>query len=268
MLDIIYGQATHSGHRSENEDSMGVYVPTSRAEVQARGWMFAVADGVGGLHAGRVAANTAIQTLVDGFARTEEQASLAGVLPRLIQYANSAVREQGLSPDWRGRGIATTVVACALRGDQACIAHIGDSRCYLIRDGHASVLTHDHSWVDPQVRQRLTSGEEAFTSQSRHIFTRALGPEQFITADSTTVTLHTNDVLVLCSDGLYAPLEGNKLTHIATQNQDDAQAAARELVRAAIAADGSDNATAMVIRVRGVDAMAMPRGRLYMRRRS
>ena len=266
MLDIIYGQTTDAGRRAENEDAMGFYAPRSRGEVQARGWMFAVADGVGGLHAGEVASTTAIQVLVDGFARAEEQTSLASLLPRLIQYANSAVRDEGLSPEWRGKGIATTVVACALRGDQAYISHVGDSRCYLIRDGRADSLTQDHSWVDEQVRQGLISEDEALTSESRHILTRTLGPERFVTADTTTVTLHPNDVLVLCSDGLYASLGAETMARIAAQNPNDAQAIANELVRAAIAADGSDNATALVIRIRSVESMAMYRGRPYVRR--
>ncbi|HUY82613.1 MAG TPA: protein phosphatase 2C domain-containing protein [Acidobacteriaceae bacterium] len=267
MLDIIYGQATDAGRRSENEDAMGVYAPRSRGEIQARGWIFAVADGVGGLSAGEVASATAVQVLVDGFARAEEQTSLASLLPRLIQYANSAVRDEGLSPEWRSKGIATTVVACALRGDQAYIAHVGDSRCYLIRDGHADSLTKDHTWVDEQVRQGLISEDEALTSESRHILTRTLGPERFVTADSTTVTIHPNDVLVLCSDGLYASLGAPKMAHLAARNSKNPQSIANNLVHEAITIDGSDNATALVICVRSVESMAMYRGRTYVRRR-
>jgi protein phosphatase len=266
MLDIIYGQATDIGKRSENEDAVGVYEPRSRGEIHARGWLFAVADGVGGLHAGEVASTTAVQVMVDGFARAEEQTSLASLLPRLIQYANSAVRDEGLRAEWRGRGIATTIVSCALRQDQAYIAHVGDSRCYLIRDGHAESLTRDHSLVDEQVRQGLISEDEARTSESRHVLTHSLGPERFVTADNTTVTLHPSDVLVLCSDGLYASLPAAAIARIVGQNKNDAQAIANELVRCAIAASGSDNATALVICIRSVESVAMYRGRPYVRR--
>lgn len=265
MLDIAYGQATDPGRRTTNEDATGVYAPKSRGEVQTRGWLFAVADGVGGLHAGEMASSTAIQVLVDGFARSEEKSSLTSLLPRLIQYANSAVRDEGLRPEQHGKGIATTVVVCALRGDQAYVSHVGDSRCYLIRDRHCSPLTHDHSWVHQQVQQGLISPEEALASESRHILTRTLGSERFVTADTNTFTLRPNDVLVLCSDGLYASLGADQMTQITAQNASDPQATARELVRAAIIADGSDNATAMVVCIRAVEAVAMYRGRPYVR---
>lgn len=268
MLDITFGQSTSPGRRAENEDAMGVYVPKSRGEAQARGWIFSVADGVGGIDAGEVAASTAIQVIVDGFARAEEQTPLASLLPRLIQYANSAIRDEGLRPEWRGKGIASTVVACALRKDQAYISHVGDSRCYLIRDGNAAPLTHDHSWVHQQVQQGFISTQEGPASESRDILTRALGPERFVSIDNTTLTLWPKDVLVLCSDGLYATLGGKTMTLIAAQYPNDAQAMAHALVRAAVAADGSDSATAMVICIRAVEASAMYRGRPYIRRTS
>lgn len=268
MLDIIYGQATDAGQRPGNEDAMAVYVPRTRREVQARGWLFAVADGVGGLQSGEVASATAVQVVVDGFARAEEQTSLVSLLPRLIQHANSAVRDEGLKPEWRSKGIATTIVACALRGDQAYIANVGDTRCYLIRNGHADALTQDHSLVDEQFRQGLISEEEALHSESRHILTCALGPERFVNSGSATLTIHPGDVLVLCSDGLYAALGAVKMAHIAAQNLNDAQAMARDLVREAVTLDGSDNATAVAICIRSIEAMAMYRGRPYVRRGS
>lgn len=265
MLDIIFGQATDPGRRSENEDAIGVYIPKSRGEIQSRGYLFAVADGVGGLQAGEVASTTAVQVLIDGFARAEEQTSLSSLLPRLIQYANSAVRDEGLHPEWRSKGIATTVVACALRGDQAYIAHVGDSRCYLVRNGNAVSLTQDHSWVGEQHRKGYITEAEALTSDSRHILTRTLGQERFVEVESSTLALHPCDILVLCSDGLYAAIGHEIMAQIATQARADAQEIADSLVHRAVTIDGSDNATAVVLCIRAVDKVAMYRGRPYVR---
>ncbi len=265
MLDIVYGEATNPGQRPRNEDATGVFVPRSRREAQARGWLFALADGVGGLDAGEIASSTAAGVVAGGFAAAPEETSLASLLPRLIQHANAAVYDEALHPQWRTQRMATTLVACALRHDQAMVAHVGDSRCYLIRGGHTEPLTRDHSWVQDQLRQRLISEAEAAKSESRHILTRTLGSGRFVSADCTTLTLRPADTLLLASDGLYAGLGAEVLAGMAARHADDPQSMAEALVREAVIADGSDNATAVVIRVRSVEAMAMYRGRPYAR---
>lgn len=265
MLDIVYGEATDPGQRARNEDATSIFVPRSRREVQARGWMFALADGAGGHDAGEVASSKAVQVMAEGFAEAEEQTSLTSLLPRLIQHANAAVYDEALNAQWRHQHMATTMVACAVRCDQATIAHVGDSRCYLIRNGDAEPLTQDHSWVEEQRKQGLISDSEAETSESRHILTRALGAERFVTSECTTVALRPRDMLILCSDGLYAKLGRKWLANAATRRVDDPGVIAQELVRDAVRMDGSDNATALVITVRSVEAVAMYRGRQYVR---
>ena len=264
MLDLAFGQATDPGRRPNNEDAMGVYIPRSRQEARSRGWLFAVADGVGGLEAGEIASAQAVQAVMQGFASAPEDTSLASLLPRLIQHANAAVRDEGLRADRRHKGIATTLVACALRNNFAQIAHVGDSRCYLVRHGEARPLTNDHTWVNEQRKLGLLSAAEAANSDSRHVLTRTLGPERFVAADSTAVTLHAYDLLVLCSDGIYGGLSTQDIARIASQSKDP-EAIARDLVQQAIAADDADNATAQVISIRSVEAMSMYRGRPYTR---
>jgi protein phosphatase len=224
--------------------------------------MFAVADGVGGLDLGEVASTKAIQVITEGFARSTEGASLASLLPSLIQQANSAVHDEGLHTERRGRHMATTVVACALRHDQAVISHVGDSRCYQVRDGNAIQLTRDHTWVAEQRKLGLITAAEAERSESRHVLTRSLGPEMFVTVDTNSVSLRPGDRLVLCTDGLYGGLYPEDIARIASQNQ-DIDTLARELVKYAVEVDGSDNATVQVIQVRSVEPMGMYRGRLY-----
>ncbi len=263
MLDVVFGQASDVGRvRPHNEDAAGAFSPRSRQESRSRGWMFAVADGVGGLDLGEVASTKAIQVITEGFARSTEGASLASLLPSLIQQANSAVHDEGLHTERRGRHMATTVVACALRHDQAVISHVGDSRCYQVRDGNAIQLTRDHTWVAEQRKLGLITAAEAERSESRHVLTRSLGPEMFVTVDTNSVSLRPGDRLVLCTDGLYGGLYPEDIARIASQNQ-DIDTLARELVKYAVEVDGSDNATVQVIQVRSVEPMGMYRGRLY-----
>lgn len=263
MLDVVYGQASDVGRvRPHNEDAAGAVTPKSRQESRSRGWLFAVADGVGGMDLGEVASAKAIEVITGGFAHATEGVSLASLLPSLIQQANSAVHDEGLHADRRGRHMATTIVACALRHDQAVISHVGDSRCYQVRDGKALQLTRDHTWVSEQRKLGLITAAEAERSESRHVLTRSLGPEMFVTVDTTTVSLKPGDRLVLCTDGLYGGLYPEDIARITSQNK-DIERVVRELVQYAVEVDGSDNATATVIEVRSIEPMGMYRGRLY-----
>lgn len=263
MLDVVFGQASDPGRiRTNNEDSMGFFVPRSRQESRSRGWMFVVADGVGGMDFGEVASAKAVEVMVAGFAQAQENASLASLMPRLVQHANAAVHDEGLQPERRGRHMATTVVSCAIRYDQATIVHVGDSRCYQVRDGKATPLTRNHTWVEQQRKLGIISAGEAEQSDSRHLLTRSLGPELFVTAESRCVTLKPGDLLVLCTDGLYGGMYDEDIARIVSKNE-DAERLAQDLVSYATEVDGSDNASAQVIHIRAVEAMGMYRGRLY-----
>jgi serine/threonine protein phosphatase PrpC len=265
MLEVEFGQATDPGKvRTNNEDSIGVFCPKSRQEARSRGWLFVLADGIGGLDLGEVASAKAVEVICSGFGEAPEHTFLPGLLPRLIQHANAAVHDEGLARERRGKTMGTTVVACALRQDQACIAHVGDSRCYHVREGRAVAVTHDHTWVNEQRKLGVISQAEAAYSESRHVLTRCLGPELFITADETTVTLRAGDFLVLCCDGVHGALADREIAKIVSQ-PGDLDAIAHRLVDAAVEADGSDNTTAQIVAVRAVEPMAMYRGRLYPR---
>jgi serine/threonine protein phosphatase PrpC len=263
MLDVVFGQQSDPGKiRSNNEDAMGAFVPRTRQEARSRGWLFVVADGVGGMDFGEVASTIAVEKMLTGFAQSPESTSLPSLMPRLVQHANAAVHDEGLQPGRRGRPMATTVVACALRHDKATVAHVGDSRCYHARNGKVELLTQDHSWVAEQQRLGLITAAEAQDSEKRHILTRSLGPELFVTPDTRSVTLQAGDLFVLCTDGLYNGLCDEDIARIASQ-QKDIDSVAQELVKHAIRADGADNATVQVVEVRSVAAMGMYRGRPY-----
>jgi serine/threonine protein phosphatase PrpC len=263
MLDLQFGQATDFGKvRTNNEDAMGSFIPSSRQQTRSHGYLFAVADGVGGMDLGEVASATAISTLVEGFRKAQDGTMLAGLLPRLVQHANAAVHDCTLAPEYRGKRLATTLVACALRHDQAIVSHVGDSRCYLVRNGHAKQVTQDHTWVNQQRKLGLITAAEIAESDSRHVLIRSLGPEMFVDPDTATLTLQAGDVLVLSTDGVHDEMNERAIAQIVSQKK-SAEELARELVARAVEIDGGDNTTAQVIRVTQVEQIGMYRGRPY-----
>jgi len=263
MLDIQFGQASDVGKvRTNNEDATGVFVPVSRRQARSHGYLFAVADGVGGLDLGEIAAARAISVLGEEFEKAEAGSALSVLLPRLIQRANAAVRHSTLEPQYSGKKMASTIVACAMRYDQAIVSHVGDSRCYLIRDGKAHQITEDHTWVNEQKKMGMISSAEVAVSTSRHMLVRSLGPEMIVSPDTSAITLRPGDIFVLCTDGLHDELDESEIAAIVTQKK-SADELARELVTRAVEIDGGDNTTAMVIRVRSVEQMGMYRGRPY-----
>jgi len=262
MLDVQFGQASDFGKvRTNNEDAMGAFIPSSRQVARSHGYLFAVADGVGGMDLGEVASATA--TLTEGFAKAQAGTMLAGLLPRLLQHANAAVHDCTLAPEYRGKRMATTLVACAMRHDQAIVSHVGDSRCYLVRNGHARQITQDHTLVNEQRKLGIISASEIATSDSRHVLIKSLGPGMFVSPDTTTVSLQVGDVLVLTSDGVHDETPDREIVRIVSQPDKDIQEIANELVARALELDGGDNTTAQVIRIRGVEQVAMYRGRPY-----
>jgi protein phosphatase len=263
MLEVQFGQSSNPGKvRSNNEDAMGSFIPSSRQQARSHGYLFAVADGVGGLDLGEVASSTAISVLTEEFAKAQAGAMLISLLPRLIHRANSAVHDRTLVSEFRGKKMATTVVACAMRHDQAIVSHVGDSRCYLVRDGKAKQITQDHTWVNEQRKLGLISASEMAESDARHMLIRSLGPEMFVSPDTTALTLQPGDVLVLSTDGLHDEMSGGMIAEIVCQ-QKNLDEIARELVERAVENDGNDNTTAQVMRVRSVEQVGMYRGRPY-----
>ena len=263
MLEVQFGQASDPGKvRTNNEDSMGSFIPSSRQQARSHGFLFAVADGVGGMDLGEVASSTAVSVIIEQFAQAQSGSMLISLLPRLIHLANAAVHDCTLTPKYRGKKMATTVVACALRHDQAIVSHVGDSRCYLVRNGKAKQITQDHTWVNEQRKLGLISASDIADSDARHVLIRSLGPEMFVSPDTTALTLQPGDLLVLCTDGLHDQMSAAMIAEIVSQ-QKNVDEVARELVARAVEIDGNDNTTAQLIRVRSVEQVGMYRGRPY-----
>ena len=158
--------------------------------------------------------------------------------------------------------MATTIVACALRYDRVAVAHVGDSRCYLIRRGQANLLTRDHTVANEQVRLGLLSKEEAAESETRHMLSRSLGSDLIVNVEVSEHQVFADDVLVLCSDGLHGSVSASEMAAV-TSHGGDLASAAQRLVDIANQRDGSDNISLQLIRVRSVERVGMYRGRPY-----
>jgi PPM family protein phosphatase len=263
MLDVEFTELSDRGRvREHNEDYLGHVVPATPAEARSHGWLFALADGVGGHARGEVAARTAVESLLAGFRAAARGEPPAALLSRLVEAANTHVYEAGLAAGPSGAQMSTTLVACALRFDRATVAHVGDSRCYLIRRGHATPLTRDHTVASEQARLGLLSAREAAEVGTRHVLSRSLGSDLFVGVETGDHQVLAGDVLALCSDGLHGAVSASEMARLAGPSA-DLDAAAEKLVALANQRDGSDNISVQLIRVRGVERVGMYRGRPY-----
>lgn len=257
-LELDFALLSDQGRvRGHNEDYVGHAAP----QAPGQGWLFAVADGVGGQEFGEVASRTAVEALLAGYRSAPAGQAHLALLPRLVQAANIQVYEAGRNGGPGGVAMATTIVACALRYDRATIAHVGDSRCYLIRDGHAMALTRDHTVVNEQVRLGVMSAREAAKAETRHILSRSVGLDLFVSVDTSEHQVLPGDMLLLCSDGLHGAVSGAEIAH--TVSSALLQSAAGRLIQLANEHDGSDNVSVLLVRVQSVERVGMYRGRPY-----
>jgi protein phosphatase len=248
--------------RQNNEDCVGHFEPPTPADARTHGWLFVLADGVGGHDRGEVASRAAVEHMVSEFGRAPAGEQPISLLARIVRGANQHVYELASKAAPGGSAMATTVVACALRYDRAAIAHAGDSRCYLVREGRAQVLTRDHTIAQEQARLGILSGGEASAAATKHVLSRSLGKDLFLNVETSEHQILAGDVLVLCCDGLHNSVNEDDLA-IATAGGADLRDAAAELVDLAKQRDGSDNISVQLVRIRSVERVGIYRGRPY-----
>jgi protein phosphatase len=262
-LDVEFAQLSDPGkQREHNEDYLGHVVPASPAGARSQGWLFVLADGVGGTEKGEVASRAAVEYLTAGFREAPAAEAHSALLMRLAQEANVQIYQTGLSHSPGGTSMATTLVACAFRYDRLVVAHAGDSRCYLIRQGQTRLLTRDHTVAQEQARIGILSAKEASESSARHVLSRSLGNDLFVNIETSDIQVYPGDVLLLCCDGLYHSVQASEMAAVAG-NGADLNTAAQRLVDIANERDGSDNISVQLIRVRSVERVGMYRGRPY-----
>ena len=262
-MKLEFAQVSDNGRvRDHNEDYCGYVLPETPAQIRTHGWLFALADGVGGQALGELASRTAVEAVLAGFRQAKGGESLEALLTALLQKANARVFEISLGAARNGAGTATTLVACALRFDRVAVAHVGDSRCYLIRRGRATALTRDHTVASEQARVGLLSAQEAAKASTRHVLTRSLGSELFAGVDSSEHLVLAGDVLLLCSDGLHGAIGASEIAEVIGENADLKKAAER-LVSLANQRDGADNITVQLVRIQSVERVGTYRGLPY-----
>ncbi len=260
MLEIEYARATDVGRvRDHNEDCLGEALPRDAVQSRTQGYLFVLADGVGGHERGEVASRLAVETLVNGFRAAPAGQPHAALLSRLVQHANSLIYNQRHDAGAQGMSMATTVVSCALRFDRCVVAHVGDSRAYLLRGAQVTALTRDHSVAAEQLSLGVVTSDEA--GATRHLLTRSVGHDLFVQVDVGEHQVQPGDVLLLCSDGLHGSVVEADLVHLLRQPQ--LEIAVQQLIALANERDGSDNCSVQAVRIRQVERTGVYRGRPY-----
>ena len=210
----------------------------------ASGPVFVVADGMGGAQAGEVASQMVVEAFTEGL---PEDGTPEERLSVVVQRANREIHARSRS-DAASAGMGTTVTAAYLDQDSVALAHVGDSRAYLLRDGELSRLTEDHSLVEELLRGGKLTEEEAQEHPQRSVITRALGIEPIVEIDTWTYPLRAGDVVLLCSDGLTSMLSEQRVQQLLVGAADLGEAGDR-LIAEANAAGGRDNITVVIFRV-------------------
>jgi serine/threonine protein phosphatase PrpC len=254
-MEIKFFAATDVGQQREhNEDN---YLVDPKLQ------LFVVADGMGGHAAGEVASQIAVHELdravrensaiIQHYRQAEDVAAarqaILSVLEHAIQHASAAIF-RAAQEDANKRGMGTTTSALLLAGDRGFIAHVGDSRIYLVRQGQVHQITEDHSLVNELVRRGKLKRDEIDSSpyaKYKNAVTRAVGANESVDADTLDFDVLPGDQFVLCSDGLHFYLREGDLAKLL--EAPDVADAPKKLVALANAGGGHDNITAVVVRV-------------------
>ena len=222
--------------RQGNEDNFFVRAP-----------LFVVADGMGGAQAGEVASEIAVRSFDDEL----PNGSLPEALVTVIETANKRIHERARA-DESLHGMGTTTTAAYVDDDEVVIAHVGDSRAYLLREGELIRLTKDHSLVGELVARGKLTEEQAEQHPQRSVITRALGPEASVQVDIDIFPAKAGDLFLLCSDGLTSMVHEPKLRPL-FDDADSLEQLGKRLIDAANNAGGRDNITVILFRLEEVE---------------
>lgn len=235
--------------RKNNEDNFGY---------DLRYGIFVLSDGMGGQAAGEVASRIAVDSVIDYFCHRgkdsysavmgkvfEGMSERAVALANAIQMANVAIQKR-VQEDARHTGMGSTIVAVCVEGNFYSIAHVGDSRVYLLRSGKLQQLTNDHSLVMEQVRRGLMTAEEADKSSMQNVVVRALGSDESVEPDLADHEFLPNDFLLLCSDGLSRFVREEAIIEVLGGSR-NLETACTDLIDAAKQGGSDDNITCLLV---------------------
>lgn len=244
---LSWGLCSQAGPvRAHNEDFAGALVPDPADGSPDRVPVFVVADGLGGHAAGEVASRIAVETVLNRWS-TGPGDDAAKALRACVRDANSAVVSASYEKGRAGMGSTLTVLTIA--GRDALIAHVGDSRAYLVRRDSCTQMTNDHSRVGEMVRMKLITPDRAAKHPARSQLTRSLGATLTLQVDLARQPIEVGDAFVLCSDGLWDEVARSEISQVVSAAGPDAGAAADQLVAMAVERGAVDNVTAVVVRI-------------------
>jgi PPM family protein phosphatase len=239
MLDVA--ALTDVGtQRPHNEDACAAWLETPDRAV------LVVADGVSLAEAGEVASSMAVEVLLRAYREQPVTTAAGQRLYRAVQQANIEIYDRAVAvPELHG--MATTLTAAVVDGDQLTVVHVGDSRLYLLREGQFEPLTKDHTVAAEKARFGIMSKERARNHPDKSVLTRCVGRELIVSRDRTGRPVQQGDVLLACSDGLHGVLDDSIMASLLEGR--DAAAACRALIDRANEVGTPDNLSAVVLRV-------------------
>ena len=231
--------------RSENQDFGTYTTPDEERGSHTGGRLMIVADGMGGHRGGATASRLAAETVKAQYLGSESE-DIPTALRDSLSRANARIYSEAQSnPELRGMGTTTSVLA--VRNDQGWLAHVGDSRIYMIRNEQIEQLTDDHSLVATMVREGLLTSQEAESHPRRNVLQRSMGVAEDVEIDVRgPIELKEGDTFILCSDGLHGVVKEEELLRVAKMPIDSA---ADEFLRLALSRGAPDNVTVIVARV-------------------
>ncbi len=243
--------------RESNEDSGRHISPNDPELLRRKGTLTIVADGMGGHASGEVASQMAVELVSQIYYEDAEQ-SAAQALRNAVEQTNQLIYEYSLT-DEKLSGMGTTIVALVLQNDRGFVAHVGDSRLYLLRERDFITLTVDHSQVMEMVKHGVISAEEARGHDDKNVILRALGTQPEVEVElSEMFAVKPNDKFLLCSDGLNDMLADEEIKRVVLECE-DVYDACEELVNFAKERGGHDNITVGIIHVLPVAELRVSR---------
>lgn len=246
-MDVLSSGQSYIGlARDDNQDSFHICEPDDECVCASYGRLYTVADGMGGALYGDIASSQAIKTFVETF-YTGRRSQPAQNLRRAVQAANLAVCQLGHLMGGPA-SMGTTFSAANLINNQLYIAHVGDSRIYLVRDGKATCLTRDHTRVGDLVAMRVLSPDQVRTHEHRSQLHRALGAQLFVQPDIDCVALQPDDTIILCSDGIWSVIEDEEFAFLAA-DLDNPTHLGQVLLDSALKRHSDDNLCLITVRV-------------------
>ena len=262
-IDIeIFGKTDVGLIREHNEDNFLIADVTSgvrsndgkdplKVKLGDKGALLLVCDGMGGAAAGEVASQMAVDAIYDALATVEPlpRDPFARLVRRAVQQANERIFNQSRD-NQSERGMGTTCTVAALVDDTLVVAQIGDSRCYILRDGKLAQVTKDQSLAWQLIEAGAMTADEAKAFEHANIILQALGVQERVEVVLSQVQLRKGDVALLCSDGLHGPVTDEEILAVLIGEQ-DLQKAGESLIGKALDRDGPDNITVVLARFDG-----------------